>query len=298
MVVAVIVAFALSGAGLFALQRLSRPVAGDIAASHVVASGSAPTGTSPLSPSGQPSGPPADPFAGTPAEQWANGAAGIIVQPAKPVGTFTTAQVADAYATTKKLLIAALLDKQTISGGTPAEFARLLADRQRSQFLAGLNARGTQQDGQARSTRKMVMSFAPGTAELVGSVIKVHGTMSATTVHESGAVVLAINVDYTAVYPVEHPGQPGDWMRVLAHQFGFYAFAPWDSPSGPLQPWDQTVIGHAGGRCGMTDGYVHPDYPSMRYLPGPTQSGTPVNPYAPGTGAPGAGARCGSTTGT
>jgi hypothetical protein len=56
-------------------------------------------------------GPPADPFAGTPAENWANGESGIVIPAAKPVGSFTAAQVMKAYQTTRQLLIAANLDK-------------------------------------------------------------------------------------------------------------------------------------------------------------------------------------------
>jgi hypothetical protein len=243
--------------------------------------------------------PPADPFAGTPANTWADGAAGIVVPAAKPVGHFTAAQVKAAYQTTRKLLVAADLDKPTLLGGAPTAFADLLTSQQRAQFLGGLNKKGANQGGYPLSTRRWVMSFAPGSTHLIGSVVKVQGTMSAKSVSDSGTTALAVTVNYVFTYAIEPPGAPTDWMRFLAHQYGSFDFAPWDDPGGALQPWDQTIIGHAGLRCGSTDGYLHPDYPSERASgAGGTQSGPGLNPYSNATDVPGGGAVCGQSAGT
>src|SRR5690348_5000533 len=56
--------------------------------------------TQPLNPFGT-DGPPADPFAGTPAEHWADGAAGITIPAAKAHGPYSAAQVRSAYQTTR-----------------------------------------------------------------------------------------------------------------------------------------------------------------------------------------------------
>jgi len=242
-------------------------------------------------------GPPSDPFAGTPADGWADGAAGIVPPPTGPVGGFTAAQVAAAYATTRKLLIAGNLDRQTLLGGPPTAFAKLLTAKQRAQFLGGLNKKGVQKGGYPVSTRKWVASFAPGSAELIGNVIKVHGTMSARAVRESGTVVLAIEVNYIFGYAIEPPHHPADWMRLVDHQYGSIDFAPWDDPGGALEPWDRTIIGNAGVQCGITDGYIHPDYPSDRSV-GARESGTAIHPYSTATSVPGGGGVCGRTTGT
>lgn len=240
---------------------------------------------------------PADPFAGTQAANWADGEKGIVIPLAKPVGSFTAAQVKRAYETTGKLLIDANLDEQTLIGGAPTAFAGLLTKPQRDDFLAGLNKTGVNKGGYPLSTRKWVASFAPGSAELIGKVIKVHGVMSARIARESGRVVLAIRVNYLFAYAVERPGNPSDWMRVIDHQYGSVDFAQWDDPGGSLEPWDQTIIGNAGIRCGTKDGYIHPDYPSERSSD-ITQSGPAVNPYSSATSAPGGGAVCGRTSGT
>ena len=194
--------------------------------------------------------------------------------------------MAAAYAATKRLLIAETLDKQTLAGGAPTAFADLLTPSARTQFLSGLNVRGAYPTGQSRSSRSYVESFAPGTAELIGSVIKVKASMSAQTYRQSGLLVLAIKVSDLATYPIERPGDPSTWMRVVADVYGSFSFAHWDSQSGPLQPWDQTVVANSGIQCPMTDGWVHPDYPSLQAVPAPGQDGG--NPYTPITTAPSA----------
>ena len=140
-------------------------------------------------------------------------------------------------------------------------------------------------------------SFAPGTTRLIGSIIKVHGTMSAGVAHEGSREVLRIHVNYLFVYPVEPPGRPQDWMRIVDRNYDDVDFYPWDDPGGALEPWLYAWTGDvAGGRCDINDGFIHPQYPT-----GPAgrtpPSGAPVNPYnlsAP----PATGEKCFSTTGT
>ncbi len=236
--------------------------------------------------------PPADPFARTAADHWASGAAGIVAPVAKPVGAFTAAQVAAAYQMTRELLIAANLDTRTLLGGAPTAFARLLSVKQRAIFLAGLGKTGATKAGHPLSSRDLVASFAPGSAELIGDVIKVHGTMSARTVAQSGTTVLAIKVSYVFEYAVEPPHQPTDWTRVVDREDGSIDFARWDGPRGALEPWDHAIIGNSGTACGPGDGYIHPDYPSDRSID-TRQSEPIINPYYAATGKHSGGPVCG-----
>jgi hypothetical protein len=89
----------------------------------------------------------ADPFAGSPASGYADGAAGIIVPMARPVGGYTTAEVATAYEMTKRLLIAANLDLGTLNGGPPTAFTRLLVRQERQYFLSQLARTGVSRAG-------------------------------------------------------------------------------------------------------------------------------------------------------
>lgn len=221
----------------------------------------------------------------------------IVLPAARPVGGFTTAQVEYAYETTRKLLVAANLDKKTLLGGMPTAFADLLTSRQRATFLNGLNKLGVDKQGHKLSTRTWVMSFPPGQAQLIGSVIKVHGTMHAKAVRDkNGSYELDVDLDYLFVYPIEPPHQPASWMRVVDEESGSVNFGDWADAATTFAPWDQFDSFVAGALCGTRDGYQHPDYPNDRAAqPTVSPSGTPVNPYVLGQSISGV---CQSTTGT
>jgi hypothetical protein len=291
----------LAGAGFFVWHHESPSGPGGPNDTQVVTSGavprtSAPATSTPHLAATPYSGPPADPFARTPADHWADGAAGITIPAAASHGPFTASEVAAAYATTRKLLIAQNLDHTTLLGGAPTAFADVLTAQQRAQFVAGLDKIGVDKKGFELSTRSWVASFAPGTTSLIGTAIKVYGTMSARSGTDSGKTVLEVEVNYRFVYAVEPPRAPADWMRVVGQVTGYIEFNDWQDPGGPLQPWDVSAFpAEAGARCGTTDGFNHPDYPG-----GPPEkvqpSGTPINPYSMSN--PATKGACGSTTGT
>jgi len=268
----------LATAGVLAYQRLGHvTTSGGPNDTQVVTNGATPTVGEKTPPIAPPSGPPADPFAGTPAENWADGATGIVVPAAKAAGPFSASEVAEAYETTRKLLIAQDLDHTTLLGGAPTAFANLLVPSQRSQFVAGLDKIGLK-SGQEQSTRAWLASFAPGTTAFIGSVIKVHGDMTARATTYQGNPVLDIDVNYRVVYPVEPPHAPQDWMRVIGQDTGTIEFGTWQGGGGSFEPWVLTDLAEAGGRCDTTDGFIHPDYPTG--TPDKVQpSGATVNPY-------------------
>ena len=165
--------------------------------------------------------------------------------------------------------------------------------KQRAQFQAGLDKTGIGSRGAPLSTRAWVMAFAPGT-ELVGSVIKVYGSMQAATGKDDGDTVLNVQTNYLFVYAVMEPGVPSSLVRIVAHAEGPVMFATWDDPGGPLEPWWDVGTGKAGAQCGTTDGYVHPQYPETS--PGKVKpTGSPVNPYDQKAALP---KGCRNTTGT
>lgn len=215
---------------------------------------------------------PASAFLGSPAEGWADGAAGISVPAGRAHGPYTAAQVRSALETTRRLLIAGNLDWPTLHGGTPAAFAGLLTSQERQEFMAGLHTTALNHDGSERNTRTWVSSFAPGT-RFVTTVIKVHGTMSASTATDSGSEVLRVKVNFLFVYAVEPAGNPADWMRIVQHRYGYVDFARWDDPGGALEPW-YSVAGQTGG------------------------AGAPVDPYSLATPSALSGSGCHATTGT
>jgi hypothetical protein len=239
-----------------------------------------------------------DPFAGTPADGDADGAAGIIVPTAYAVGGYSASEVRAAYQAVRRILIAEHLNRKILAGGSPDAFARLLIPAQRSWFYRNLGKQGLDRHGFARSPRTWLTSFAPGTTALVGPLIKVHGTMTATAKGSGNSRVLSIRADYLFVYPVQQAGGGTDTrIRIVARTVLTVSFATWNDPGGPLEPWISGVLGGpAGVVCGINDGFVHPAFPG-----GPQStvqpSGTPVNPYDQSI-PPGTHRGCQSTTGT
>jgi hypothetical protein len=219
------------------------------------------------------------PFAGTPAAAWDNGAAGIVVPHARAIGPFTAAQVALAYSRTRKLLIAAALNKQTLLGGKPRAFERLLSNEQRSDFLASLRKTGLNKDGTDRNLRGWLVAFAPGGTVLVGSEIKVHGTMTASAGTVQGGHVLQIGINYRFVYAVEPPGQPAAWRRVIVAYGDDVEFGNWTGAATNFEPWVVWSQADSGADCVNDDGYIYPDYQTA--LPkGARPSGPARDPYS------------------
>lgn len=240
-------------------------------------------------------GPPADPFAGSPAAHWADGAAGITIPAARAHGAYSAAQVRSAYQTTREMLIAANLDWPTLRGGSPKAFEKLLIAPELKQFLAGLHTTKVDKSGADENTRDWITSFAPGSTKFVTTVVKVRGTMRASAVRESGSPVLRITADYDFVYAVEPPGDPAAWMRVVQQMSGTVEFGDWAGTPGSFEPWYDIGGSTSGVRCDTHDGYVHPDFGT-----GPPDTsqptGKPINPYSLATQAPGSG--CRAITGT
>jgi hypothetical protein len=285
-----------AGACVFAYTRFGHSASGPGGVNDLrtVTNGALPPGTKP-SPLTE-SGPPADPFASSPADKWADGAAGIVVPVARPIGQYPASKVEYAYQTTKELLVAAALNKQALNGGAPTAFANLLTQDQRTQFVSKLDKIGLDKYGDALSTRSWIVQFAPGTAKLIGSAIKVHGTMSAVAMKDSGGYpILRVKIDYLVVYAIEPPKEPADWMRVVSHFYGTVDFGSWQDADTPFEPWWDAAPGIAGALCGTRDGFNHPDYPNGT-AGSVAPSGAPVNPYS--FAAPSGNGGCRATTGT
>jgi hypothetical protein len=298
-VVVVLVGMAAAAVGIINLAKhpLKAPSADNTPVTNGPTPSSQPTASSAPNTSFLPSPTVAAPFLGTPAQSFANGAAGIVIPPAHAVGPYAAAQVAVAYQMAKKLLITAGLNVATLRGDSPDAFASLLIPQQRSYFVDNLDKIGLDSRGYARSSRGWVVSFAPGSTQLVGNVIKVHGSMRAMAAQMNSSPVLRIHANYLFVYAVEQPGNPVTLMRIVAQRVVNVDFGTFTNPGGPLQPfWNPAGGGVAPVRCDVYDGFVHPEFPN-----GPPDkvkpTGTPVNPYDMNK-PPGGGQACQATTGT
>lgn len=218
-----------------------------------------------------------NPFAGSPALNYADGAAGIVLPEVKPAKGYTATQVQSALQVTRDLLIAANLDPAALRGETPAAF-RALVDPQQDDLLDELEA------AYARSTVDndplvTITRFNPQETELVGSVIKVSGIM-AYALDDEG--MLTVTADYSFVYPVAKAGQAdSEVTRTLVRrtlETKVYK-GPNYKPSTKGRVWmSWRNADFANTSCDINDGFLHPQYasdPGEKTKP----SGAPIDPY-------------------
>ncbi|GIH76374.1 hypothetical protein Plo01_28030 [Planobispora longispora] len=197
------------------------------------------------------------PFRGSPAEKFADGAAGIAVPEAEAVGSFSAEDVRSALETSSRLLQAAYLDRQTLLGGKPDAYAALLDPEQRKGFLKDLDHKDPEKD-----TRGWVNSFAPGTTELVGDVIKVQGRLTPVAAKDAdGEPELRVDYEARFVYAVRPAGKQEPIVRVMTYVKAHHLF--WrDRPGGKLRNWDGETANawSAGIRCDSTGAFLQPDF--------------------------------------
>lgn len=230
-------------------------------------SGAVPEETMPVEPPEEPAT--SDPFAGSPAETWSAGIDGFVMPKAKAMGGLSKKDVAKGLKRTRDLLAAAHLDRKTLLGGSPNAFARLLDRAQRGWFRDGLDDKET-------TTRTMVVSFAPKTAELATDVIKVRGRTTLGTFEEHGQKGVQAKLNYLVVYGVQRPGRPATVERIVAHFTGATRLQRIDGRLAVrVVGWGASTT---PARCDVPDGFVHPYYddsPPDKVRP----SGPPTDPY-------------------
>ncbi|MEO3871419.1 hypothetical protein ABGB18_21610 [Nonomuraea sp. B12E4] len=194
----------------------------------------------------------AGPFAGTPAQDWPEGAAGFAMPEAKALGGLSKKDVAKGLEETRKLLAAAYLDKKTLLGGKPDAFYRLLQPGQRRWFRDEL-------DDREESTRGLVNSFAPRTAELTTGVIKVKGRVTLGTFKDdNGTRGVKVKLNHLIVYAVNRPGRPQTGIRVVTHALGeVWLYRGSDGVTAWVQRFGASAT---PARCDITDGFIHPYY--------------------------------------
>ncbi|MFE2551318.1 hypothetical protein ACFXGI_22625 [Streptomyces sp. NPDC059355] len=218
-----------------------------------------------------------EPFKGSPALQWADGAAGIEVPEAQAVGGMSKEQVADALEKAKQFLVSANLDPATLRGERPAAALELLDPKLKdelSRVEGSLTAPTKENDPLHLFTRVKPTELKPA-----GDVVKVRGRMWVEPGQEGGqANVLA---DYTFVYPLVKAqlGAQEVERTIVRREITFSVADPrkWQATVGKI--WlEKYNVDLANSACDVYDGYLHPVF-SDDARTGPAPSGTPVDPY-------------------
>lgn len=147
------------------------------------------------------------PFASTPAAQWPDGAAGIVLPPAEPVAGFTAEQVAEATTLVRDVLVASRLDHQLLVQHDPATFLGLLAPDARRQLEPSFTA------GQETAVQALV-SLVSADSELLPAEAKVNGAMSVSR-GDDGALVVHTNYVFAYAFRPSEPTRLMDAMNVI-----------------------------------------------------------------------------------
>src|SRR6478752_389400 len=143
----------------------------------------------------------AQPFRGSPAVRWADGAAGIEIPEARAAGGMSEDEVEQALRATRQFLVAANLDPATLRGETPREALDLLDPLQKGERKR--LEQSLAEPGGERDPLVMFSRFDPDEVRLVGDVVKTRGRM---TFEAGPAGSVEVKADYTFVYPLVRVG--------------------------------------------------------------------------------------------
>ncbi|MEU2868124.1 hypothetical protein ABZ769_02820 [Streptomyces olivoreticuli] len=261
-------------------------------------------------PSGAPDEVPEDaptlsrPFAGSPAEQYADGAKGIVVPEAAATGAMSKERVATALELTKDLLIAANLEPATIRGERPAAALALLDPQQ--DDVSTMVTTALDKPDREHDPLKLFSRFDKNEVRMVGESVKTRGRM---TFKEDADDSVTIHADYTFVYPLTKRAQGSQEVaRTIVRRVMDISIL--DPARFKVTPDKLTLrsfnVDIGNSACSIYDGVLHPGFPSSR--PEASEpTGPAVDPYdrsrdletGEGTsGMAGSSGRCGRVTRT
>ncbi|MET9695656.1 hypothetical protein ABZY31_01875 [Streptomyces sp. NPDC006529] len=218
-----------------------------------------------------------EPFRGSPALQWADGAAGIELPPAAAVGSVSREQVAALLTRTRDLLVASNLDPAVLGGGRPQAALDLLDPRQ--DEVRGLMERALEKPSEEADPLFLFSRFDPAEVRFHGGVVKTRGRM---TVEGGKDGEVRVRADYTFVYPVVRAkGGSDEVARTVVRRTLTTAYLDpkvWEATQGKLHvvDWAESAGNDDCSRGGT--GYLHPRFDSEPSA-GPGPSGPVTDPY-------------------
>ncbi|WP_019066781.1 hypothetical protein [Streptomyces hokutonensis] len=218
------------------------------------------------------------PFAGSPALNWADGAAGIILPKATAVGGFSKDRVELALQQTKILLVASNLDPKTIGGARPSAALAVL-DPKQPKVLAELKA-SLILPTKDNDPTLLFSRFDPKDVRLVGKVVKTRGRITFAKDSSGGVTVHA---DYTFVYPLVRTDGSTEVARTIVRRVidtEILDPARYQATPG-LLTLTRNNADFGNSACDIYDGYLHPQFDSdaTSSPTGATPSGPTTDPY-------------------
>ncbi|MCC0576462.1 hypothetical protein [Streptomyces californicus] len=219
---------------------------------------------------------PAEPFRGSPAERWSDGAAGIHLPQARATGWMSEAEVARALERTRDFLVASSLDSAVLSGEKPEKAIALINPHQ-ADVRAYLEKAFTAPDRE-NDPLLLFSRFRSAEVRPVGDVVRTRGRISFRE-GEKGAV--RVSADVTYVYPVRRAsGNDDEVARVIVRR---ETVVNWDDPEKIVtEPGTFSIVSYkldtTNGGCDVHDGYLHPAFRADR-SGAASDDGRSVDPY-------------------
>ncbi|MQY12936.1 hypothetical protein SRB5_30750 [Streptomyces sp. RB5] len=225
-----------------------------------------------------------DPWAGSPAEGWYEGADAIKLPKAKAVGKLSAKQVGDALRQVKDVLVDTGIDPGTLRGGRPG---RLLSSLDPGDNVTLYEIeRALEEPDDYYDPTVYTTRFKPGQVELATDKVKVEGAMS---FRESDYRGVQVHADYSFVYAVRRPGRSGV-TRVIVRRVIDMAMI--DPGNVPAEERDQYSVGKlrmvgwqadiSNSACGVYDGFLHPQFDDEEAIGDPVD-GPGADPYDRGS---------------
>ncbi|MFD8820922.1 hypothetical protein ACFV1C_00890 [Streptomyces sp. NPDC059605] len=220
-----------------------------------------------------------EPFRGSPAARWADGAAGITLPPARATGWMDAAQVERALRQSRDFLAAAGLDPGVLRGERPTKAIALLNPHQKDVQEYLRTALSSKKPTPRTDPLLLFSRFRPEQSRLVGDVVRTRGRL---TYREGEKGAVEVTADVTFVYPVTPAGDGGRDSEVVRTIVRREVVMSWDDPARIIiEPGTMSLVSYAldmvNGGCSTPTGYFVPPFGTADEQP--TDEDRPVDPY-------------------
>ncbi|MFI6724083.1 hypothetical protein NRF20_42165 [Streptomyces sp. R-74717] len=204
----------------------------------------------------------AEPFRGSPAARWADGAAGVTVPPAKATGWMDAAQVERALRQSRDFLVAAGLNSRVLRGERPTKAIALLNPHQKDIQEYLHTALSSTAPTDKTDPLLLFSRFRPEQSRLIGDVVKTRGRL---TYQEGKQGAVEVTADVTFVYPVTPAGDGGRDAEVVRTIVRREVVMSWDDPAKVItEPGTMSLVSYTldmtNGGCSAPTGYFVPPF--------------------------------------
>ncbi|MFJ2814797.1 hypothetical protein [Streptomyces sp. NPDC087294] len=216
------------------------------------------------------------PFRGSPAAQWGDGAAAIGLPAARATGWMSKRQVGRALEQTREFLAASSLDPGVLRGERPKKAIALINPHQ--QDVQDYLATAFRAPSRENDPLLLFSRFEKAKVRLVGDVVKTRGRI---TYREGERGAVEMTTDVTYVYPVVRAAAGSDEVaRTIVRR---ETVMSWDDPAKVvIEPGTFSLVSYkvdtTNGGCDTFTGYLTPEFSAERAASG-SGDGPEVDPY-------------------